>query len=86
VNIAHPIDLYEVVAQPTPDWKERCRRYDAALLALEQENWSDAVQSAKRLAADYPQDAAVAALLKRVEAAERTSKLGDTSVWQLPGK
>jgi adenylate cyclase len=86
VNIAHPIDLYEVVAQPTPDWKERCRRYDAALLALEQENWSDALQSAKRLAGDYPQDAAVAALLKRVEAAERTSKLGDTSVWQLPGK
>lgn len=86
VNIAHPIDLYELVAQATPDWKERCRRYDAALLALEQENWSDAVQSATRLSAEYPQDAAVAALLKRVEAAERTSKLGDTSVWQLPGK
>ena len=86
VNIAQPIDLYEIVAQPTPDWKERCQRYDAALLALEQENWSDAVQSAKRLSAEYPHDAAVAALLKRVETAERTSKLGDTSVWQLPGK
>jgi len=86
VNIAHPIDLYEVVAQPAPDWKEHCRRYDAALHALEQENWSDALQSAKRLAGDYPQDTAAAALLKRVEAAERTSKLGDTSVWQLPGK
>lgn len=86
VNIAQPIDLYEIVAKPTPDWKARCQRYDAALLALEQENWSEAVQSAKRLAADYPQDAAVAALLKRVETAERTSKLGDTSVWQLPGK
>lgn len=86
VNIAHPIDLYEVVAQPTPDWKERCRRYDAALLALEQENWSDALQSAQRLTQDFPQDGAAAALLKRVEAAERTSKLGDTSVWQLPGK
>ena len=54
VNIAHPIDLYEVVAQPSPDWKEHCRRYDAALHALEQENWSDAVQSAKRLAAIIP--------------------------------
>jgi adenylate cyclase len=86
VNIAHPIDLYEVVAQPAPDWKERCKRYDAALLALEQENWSDAVQSAKRMATDFPHDAAVAALLRRVEAAERTEQLGDTSVWQLPGK
>ena len=86
VNIAHPIDLYEVVAQPPLDWKERRQSYGAALLALEQENWSDALRSAQRLAADYPHDTAAAALLKRVEAAERTSKLGDTSVWQLPGK
>ncbi|QDT74022.1 adenylate/guanylate cyclase domain-containing protein [Lacipirellula limnantheis] len=86
VNIAHPIDLYEIVAQPTLDWNERRHRYDAALLALEQENWSEAFRNAQRLAGDYPDDAAAAALLKRVEAAERTSKLGDTSVWQLPGK
>ena len=86
VNIAHPIDLYEVVAHPPGDWPERCQRYGAALLALEQENWGDALPSAQRLAADYPHDLAVAALLKRIEVAERTSKLGDTSVWQLPGK
>jgi adenylate cyclase len=86
INIAQPIDLYEIVARPPADWDIRNSRYISALLALEQENWNDALNAARRLTADFPDDAAVAALFRRVESSDRTRQGGDTSVWQLPGK
>jgi adenylate cyclase len=86
VNIDHAIDLYEIVAKPPADWDERCARYNEALAALEQEDLEQAARCAERLAADYPDDAAAAALGKRVLAADRQGLSGDTTVWQLPGK
>jgi len=86
VNIEHPIDLYEIVATAPADWEERCTHYNEALLALEQEDLEHAAQLAVTLAADYPQDAAAAALGRRVLAADRQGLTGDSTVWQLPGK
>ncbi|RIK80683.1 MAG: hypothetical protein DCC67_09145 [Planctomycetota bacterium] len=86
VNIEHPIDLYEAVPAPPPDWDERCARYNQALIALEQDQCEEAATLAERLAADYPHDAAAAALKQRVETSKNRRSLVDTSVWQLPGK
>ncbi|BBO33679.1 adenylate/guanylate cyclase domain-containing protein [Lacipirellula parvula] len=86
VNIAHPIDLYELVPNAGRDWEQNRTAYDAALRALEQENWPQATAAADALAKAYPEDAAIAALVKRVASADRTDLPGDTSVWQLPGK
>jgi hypothetical protein len=86
VNIAHAVDLYEIVARAPSDWEERCTRYGEALLALEQENWDEAASRAARLAVDFPLDAAVAALVQRVNSPDRCGQAGDTAVWQLPGK
>ena len=86
VNIAHAIDLYEIVARPPQQWHEQCRRYAEALLALEQENWSEAARIAEFLAAEYPHDAAVAALANRVSSSQRDEPSHDASVWRLPGK
>jgi adenylate cyclase len=86
VNIEHAIDLYEIIAKAPSDWDERCTRYRQALAALEQDDLARAADCATRLAAEFPHDAAVAALGQRVQAAQRQGVSGDTTVWQLPGK
>jgi adenylate cyclase len=86
VNIAHPIDLYEVVARPPDDWDRRCTRYNEALVALEQQSFATAAGCADRLAAEFPDDAAAVALGKRAVAAERAGATGAATVWDLPGK
>jgi adenylate cyclase len=86
VNIEHPIDLYEIVANSPAYWDERCARYGEALAALEHELLDDAALLAQRLAADFPHDAAAEALCRRVLNAAREGHSGDTTVWQLPGK
>ena len=86
VNIAHAIDLYEIVARPPGDWGDRCKRYAEALLTLEQENWSEAARLSAALARDFPHDAAVSALGERVSSSRQREPAQDTSVWQLPGK
>jgi adenylate cyclase len=86
VNIEHAIDLYETLSQPPADWDERCARYHAALAALEADEFERAGELADKLAMDFPDDAAAAALLKRVGSAGRETNSGNTSVWHLPGK
>ena len=86
VNIEHPIDLIEIVAQPPADWDRRCIRYAEALEALEREALDEAATFAKQLAADFPDDDAAEALHQRVLTAARNGLSGDTTVWQLPGK
>jgi adenylate cyclase len=86
VNIEQAIDLYEILAEAPPDWDERCRRYHEALTALEHDDLDLATRLARALASDFPHDAAVKALTARATDAESRANLGDTSVWQLPGK
>jgi adenylate cyclase len=86
VNIEQAIDLYEIVAEAPPDWDQRCRRYQEALIALERDDLDTATRLAGSLASDFPEDAAVKALAARATDAQSRANLGDTSVWQLPGK
>jgi adenylate cyclase len=86
VNIEQAIDLYQIVATAPPDWDERCRRYDEALTALERDDVAAALELGRQLAADFPHDNAAIALNRRAADAQNWTNLGDTSVWQLPGK
>jgi adenylate cyclase len=86
VNIEQAIDLYEIVPTAPADWEERCRRYCQALAALERDELTAATELARELARDFPHDPAAAALGHRVLDAEGQDWIGDTSVWQLPGK
>jgi adenylate cyclase len=86
VNIEHAIDLYEIIAKAPADWEVRCSRYGQALAALERDELDRAADCAARLAADFPDDAAAAALGQRANAAKQQGVSGDTTVWQLPGK
>jgi adenylate cyclase len=86
VNIEQAIDLYQIVATAPPDWDERCRRYDEALTALEHDDVAAALDLGRKLAADFPHDNAAIALNRRAADAQNRTNLGDTSVWQLPGK
>jgi adenylate cyclase len=86
VNIDHPIDLYEIIAQAPLDWADRCTRYNEALTALEQDDLPQAGRLAQELVVDFPQDMAAAALEKRVRAAGKEGSHRDSTVWQLPGK
>jgi adenylate cyclase len=86
VNIEHAIDLYEIVAAAPPDWQERCALYRDALEALERDDLDKAALAARRLAAEFPHDAAGDALCRRILAASQSGEARDTNVWQLPGK
>lgn len=86
VNIDHPIDLYEIIASPPPDWDQLCARYNRALIALEREEWETAQRLAAQLADEFPHDAATLALCERARSPVRQRSAADTSVWQLPGK
>jgi adenylate cyclase len=86
VNIEHPIDLYQIVAAPPQDWDERCRRYHEALTALERDERTAAIELAAKLADDFPHDPAALALRRRAGDVAEHLAVGDTSVWQLPGK
>jgi adenylate cyclase len=93
VNIEHPLDIYELVCptagdQPSADRQQLLTRYDEALTALENQNVGSARKLANRLAADFPDDRATAALLCRIDSAQQgdSESPTDTSIWCLPGK
>ncbi|MBX3433945.1 MAG: adenylate/guanylate cyclase domain-containing protein [Pirellulales bacterium] len=89
VNIEQPIDLFEIVVAPPANWERRCTRYNEALEALEREEIDRAVECAERLAADFIDDTASAALARRArdaQAQRQSDATSDTSVWRLPGK
>ena len=86
VNIEHPIDLYELPTHADADWDARSARYNEALTALEREDLAAASKLATLLAAQYPNDPAIAALAVRARSAPNKELTGDASVWELPGK
>ena len=86
VNIQHPIDLYELSSTPPPDWDVRRSRYEEALEALENRNLGAASQLASQLANDFPNDAALTALTRRIAEIQLSGNTSDTDIWRLPGK
>jgi len=94
VNIEQPLDIYELATLPDEDWEILQTRYEKALTTLEGQNAETARELAAGIAADYPDDRATAALLKRLDSINQTEganqtegdSTADTSIWCLPGK
>lgn len=88
INIEKPLDIYELVCNPSPDWETLRTRYEEALDTLESQNVGSARELAGRLAADFPEDRPTAALLRRLASAQPTDEesITNTSIWCLPGK
>jgi adenylate cyclase len=86
VNIAKPVNLYELVAQGTLGWLDLKTQYERALEAYEQEHFRVAAKMLGLLLGQYPDDAASLVLLSRAVNAlvDETAKFN--SVWELPGK
>ena len=88
INIEQPVDIYELVTNPGKDWELLRTRYEEALSTLESQNVGSARELAGKLATDFPEDRATAALLRRIASApeEEAQEPIDTSIWCLPGK
>jgi len=86
VNIQRPVDLYELPSSRPADWLARCEQYEEALVALESQNLDEANKLVKKLGAKFPDDIAVAALVRRIDGIQQTGNTSNTSIWHLPGK
>jgi adenylate cyclase len=86
VNIAAPVDLVELVADPSPDWEALRAGYEAALTAYEAGDCRGAARRLGNLLAEHPEDGPSLLLLARaVNALVATAPPYDP-VWELPGK
>lgn len=86
VNIAEPIDLYELCPQVSSSWSDLRDRYESALAAYEQHQFHEATRILGNLLTDYPEDGPTVILLSR--AIEQLADPSDdfSSVWKLAGK
>jgi adenylate cyclase len=86
VNIAAPVDLFEIVADPQPDWTGLRCGYEEALTAFES---GDARTTARRLGnvlVDYRNDGPSLLLLKRAVDVLVSDATTYDPIWELPGK
>jgi adenylate cyclase len=85
VNIAEPVMLFELRAEPGPDWPDLCRLYEEALRAFEERNWENSMTLLRDLANKFPNDGPSLVLLTRV--VPLRDRPGECStIWELPGK
>jgi adenylate cyclase len=86
VNIAEPVDLYELVPADRPHWDELRRGYEEALSLFEKQEFRTATQRLGNLLVNFPDDGPSLLLLSR--AVEHLVKeAGDFDpVWRLTGK
>src|SRR5262249_45945435 len=86
VNIAEPVDLYELAAESRPNWAEARREYEKALAEFEQENFRTAARILGNWRADHGDDGPALLLLFRAAQCMVEQPTPFDPVWQLPGK
>jgi adenylate cyclase len=86
VNIASPVDLYELTRTEDERWSELKRRYEASLRAYENQDLLTATKILGNLLADYPHDGPTQLLLSRAVNAMVHSDEEFDSVWTLSAK
>jgi adenylate cyclase len=86
VNIAQPVELYELARPGQPSWAELRQGYEEALNAFETRDFRGAARLLGNQLARFPNDEPSLVLLSRSVNA-MLDKSGDFDpVWQLPGK
>jgi hypothetical protein len=86
VNIAEPVDLVELAADPPPGWVDLRDGYEAALADFEGGRLLDATRRLGPLLAANPDDGPSLLLLTRAVQALQPNAPPFDPVWVLPGK
>lgn len=86
VNIAEPVDLYELTHADQPGWDDLRRGYEEALALFERREFRAATQRLGNLLVDFPDDGPSLLLLSRAVECLVQEPAGFNPVWRLPGK
>jgi adenylate cyclase len=86
VNIARPVDLWELRAPNEPGWTALQQAYEEALTEFEKRNFSAAARITGNLLSTYPDDGPSLVLLSRAVQRLIDSRGEFDPVWELPGK
>jgi adenylate cyclase len=86
VNIAEPVELYEMVLPGLANWRGLKEMYEKALAAFEQRSLHAAARMLSALLSDHPEDAPSLVLLNRAVQALVDVAAEFQPVWKLPGK
>jgi hypothetical protein len=86
VNIAEPVNLYELAPAKQPGWDGLKARYEQALADFENADFRAAVSILGGLVKDYPEDGPTLVLNARAATALNQESTTFDAVWELPGK
>jgi adenylate cyclase len=86
VNIARPVDLWELRTADEPGWPALKRAYEEALAEFEKRNFSAAARITGNLLTTSPDDGPSLVLLSRAVQRLIDSRGEFDPVWELPGK
>jgi adenylate cyclase len=86
VNIARPVDLYELVPPGLPGWLEVKEQYEEALAEFERGRFRDAARILGNLLSEHADDGPTMVLLSRAITAVVEDRADFNPVWDLPGK
>jgi adenylate cyclase len=86
VNIAQPVDLYELVEADVPGWSELKDGYEKALDNFENKNFSQAAHLVSKMLLDHPHDGPSLVLMSRIVQGLVEESAAFDPVWELPGK
>ncbi len=85
-NIENPVELFELVASPNPEWSQITKDYEVALKAFEEHKLLTTIGTLSQVVARETYDGPTMVLLSRaVDAWSRDQKKYDP-VWTLPSK
>jgi adenylate cyclase len=85
INIAEPVDLYELARQDHPGWDHLKQEYEMALGKFENREFRPAARILGKLASDHPDDGPTLVLLSRAVNC-MVEPLTFSAVWELAGK
>jgi adenylate cyclase len=86
VNIARPVDLWELRGPDESAWQALKQAYDEALTEFEKQNFSAAARITGNLLSTYPDDGPSLVLLSRAVERLIDHRREFDPVWELPGK
>jgi adenylate cyclase len=86
VNIAEPVELYELADPSRPGWSEARTQYEKALESFEKGEYRSASRILGELLARLPDDGPALVLLYRAVQCRVEGPSASGPVWELPGK
>jgi hypothetical protein len=86
VNIAEPVDLFELAPPDRFRWAALARGYETALGQFERRDLDGAMRTLFQLLSEFSDDGPALVLLSRTIALRDADPVDFDPVWELPGK